>query len=75
MPAFPVTPFFPWMPFPFNMGSLPVHWHMAILEHCTYPHATDRDTVEETAKKQSRFVEGEIQAELNRMLRSRIKAI
>jgi 1-acyl-sn-glycerol-3-phosphate acyltransferase len=72
MPAFPVTPFFPWFPFPFNLGSLPVQWHMKLLGNQTYPKATkNRDKVEETAKTQSRFIEGEIQAELNRMLRAR----
>lgn len=74
MPAFPVTPFFPWFPFPFNLGSLPVRWRMAVLRGLTYPQGTDRDNIEETAKQQSRFVEGEIQAELNRLLRSRIKS-
>ena len=36
MPAFPVTPFFPWFPFPFNLGSLPVHWHMTVLNSSPY---------------------------------------
>jgi 1-acyl-sn-glycerol-3-phosphate acyltransferase len=71
MPAFPVTPFFPWYPFPFNLGSLPVQWRMSLLENCDYPQGSNRDKIEETAKSQSRFVEGEIQSELNRMLRAR----
>jgi 1-acyl-sn-glycerol-3-phosphate acyltransferase len=74
MPAFPITPFFPWLPFPFNLGSLPVHWRMAVLDSRSYLQQTGRDNLEETAKQQSRFVEGEIQAELNRMLRARVKA-
>lgn len=74
MPAFPLTPFFPWFPFPFNMGSLPVHWRMAVLNKNTGPKETDRDRLQEIAKKQSAFVEGEIQAELNRMLRSRVRS-
>jgi 1-acyl-sn-glycerol-3-phosphate acyltransferase len=75
MPAFPITPFFPWFPFPVNLGSLPVKWNVKVLEGCSYPQGTDRDNIEETAKKQSRFVEGEIQAELNRLLRARVRAI
>jgi 1-acyl-sn-glycerol-3-phosphate acyltransferase len=75
MPAFPVTPFFPWFPFPFNMGSLPVHWHMSVMNSAPYPKDKDRDKIEETAKSQSRFIEGEIQAELNRMLRARVKSV
>jgi len=74
MPAFPVTPFFPWFPFPFNLGSLPVRWRMKLLKNLTYPRASkNRDKIEDTAKNQSRFIEGDIQAELNRMLRARIK--
>jgi 1-acyl-sn-glycerol-3-phosphate acyltransferase len=74
MPAFPVTPFFPWYPFPFNLGSLPVKWYMTILSNCDYPQGNNnRDKIEETAKSQSQFVEGEIQAELNRMLRARAR--
>jgi 1-acyl-sn-glycerol-3-phosphate acyltransferase len=71
MPAFPVTPFFPWYPFPFNLGSLPVQWYMSVRENCDYPQGNNRDKIEETAKSQSRFVEGEIQSELNRLLRAR----
>ncbi|HEY9777259.1 MAG TPA: 1-acyl-sn-glycerol-3-phosphate acyltransferase [Planktothrix sp.] len=71
MPAFPVTPFFPWYPFPLNLGSLPIQWRMSLLNNSDYPQGSNRDTIEETAKSQSRFIEGEIQAELNRLLRAR----
>jgi hypothetical protein len=27
LPAFPITPFFPWLPFPLNLASLPTKWH------------------------------------------------
>ncbi|HEY9678965.1 MAG TPA: 1-acyl-sn-glycerol-3-phosphate acyltransferase [Drouetiella sp.] len=74
MPAFPVTPFFPWLPFPANLASLPIRWRMSLLKPSAYEVHTDRDLLEETAKRESRFVEGEIQAELNRMLRTRMKA-
>ena len=74
LPAFPLTPFFPWFPFPFNMGSLPVHWHMAVLKGITSPASKDRDKLEDAAKKHSRFIEGDIQAQLNRMLRSRVRS-
>lgn len=71
LPSFPITPFFPWLPFPFNLGSLPSKWHMSVLKPLVYEASTDRDLVEETAMKQSQFAEGEIQAELNRLLRQR----
>lgn len=74
LPAFPITPFFPWFPFPLNIASLPVKWTMSILKNDSYVQSDNRDNIEETAKSQSRFVEGEIQAELNRGLRKRIKS-
>lgn len=69
LPAFPITPFFPWLPFPLNLGSLPTKWHMSIIKPLSYEVSADRDVIEETAMRQSQFAEGEIQAELNRMLR------
>lgn len=75
MPAYPITPFFPWYPFPVHLMSLPVHWKMAVLQPSPYKKESNRDKVEELAKAQARFLEGEIQAELNRLLRQRVKAI
>ncbi len=73
MPAYPVTPFFPWFPFPANFASLPVKWKMTVMKPTAYEAHSDRDMLEETAKSQSRFIEGQIQAELNRLLRTRSK--
>ncbi|MBS2006118.1 MAG: 1-acyl-sn-glycerol-3-phosphate acyltransferase [Cyanobacteria bacterium SZAS TMP-1] len=69
LPAFPITPFFPWLPFPFNLASLPTKWQMSLLKPLTYDVAVERDKIEETVMKQAQFAEGEIQAELNRLLR------
>ena len=69
LPAFPITPFFPWLPFPLNLGSLPTKWHMSLIKPLNYEKTVDRDQLEETAMRQSQFAEGEIQAELNRLLR------
>jgi hypothetical protein len=44
---------------------------MSILKPLVYEAPSDRDKVEETAMKQSQFAEGEVQAELNRLLRQR----
>jgi 1-acyl-sn-glycerol-3-phosphate acyltransferase len=71
LPIFPITPFFPWLPFPFNLTTLPLKWHMSLLKPLTFASPEDRDALEETAMKQSQFAEGEIQAELNRLLRQR----
>lgn len=69
LPAFPITPFFPWLPFPLNLASLPTKWHMSLIKPLDYQAATDRDQVEETSMRQSQFAVGEIQSELNRLLR------
>lgn len=73
LPAYPITPFFPWYPFPTNLITLPVKWRMHLLPDSAYAKVTNRDKLEELAKQQSTFLEGEIQAELNRSLRSRLK--
>jgi len=73
LPAYPVTPFFPWLPFPLNLLSFPVSWKMRILKSSHYKVEDNRDDLENAAKQNSSFVEGQIQAELNRLLRARVK--
>jgi 1-acyl-sn-glycerol-3-phosphate acyltransferase len=73
LPAYPVTPFFPWLPFPSNLISLPVPWTMHLLKPIPYQAGTNRDSLEDIACSYARFIEGEIQAELNRLLRGRTK--
>ncbi len=73
LPAYPITPFFPWLPFPLNLMSLPVKWQMRILKSTHYRVEDNRDDVENAAKDNSAFVEGQIQSELNRLLRARFK--
>lgn len=74
LPAFPVTPFMPFLPFPFNMISLPGDWKMRVLRQKDYKKTEDRNERYETAQSLAKDLEGEIQAELNRLLRMRIKA-
>ncbi len=69
--AFPVSPFFPWLPFPLNLASLPVKWEMNMRPELDYNQAQNREETQEIAKTQAFFAEGEIQAALNRMLRAR----
>ncbi len=75
LPAFPITPFMPLLPFPFNMISLPVNWKMKTLKTPDYKKTEDRNERYETAQTLAKEIEGEIQAELNRLLRTRIKAV
>lgn len=71
MPFYPVTPFFPWLPMPLNLVQLPVEVSMNVLKKADYDKVKSRDDMESVAKKLSFWLEGEIQAELNRMLRHR----
>lgn len=75
VPAFPITPFMPLLPFPLNMASLPGEWKMKILKPVEYAKEMTRNERYEAALSLSKQLDGDIQAELNRMLRSRIKAI
>jgi len=74
MPYFPVSPFFPWFPFPLNLASRPVQWKMDLMKEMKYEASSDRDGLEDETKSLSRRLEGEIQAQLNRGLRHRFKA-
>jgi 1-acyl-sn-glycerol-3-phosphate acyltransferase len=75
LPAFPLTPFFPFLPFPANLLSIPVKWKMRVLKPIDYEKVKERDQIEETSKRLALFIEGEIQAEINRMLRVRVKPL
>jgi 1-acyl-sn-glycerol-3-phosphate acyltransferase len=75
LPAFPVTATFPWLPFPTNVFSIPVKWKLHLLKPLDYAQPKDREQLQETAKRVALFAEGEVQAELNRILRTRIKPL
>jgi 1-acyl-sn-glycerol-3-phosphate acyltransferase len=75
LPAFPITPAFPWLPFPVNMFSLPVRWKIRMLKDVDYEKPTSREELEDRSKSLALFLEGEVQAELNRLLRTRIKPL
>lgn len=72
LPFFPVTPFFPWLPAPFNLFHMPIEISMSVLREAAYQKAKTRDDAEKEAKSLSLWLEGEIQAELNRLLRHRV---
>jgi hypothetical protein len=69
--AFPVTPFFPILPFPFNLATLPTPWEMTILPANDYKSQKAREQQQRIAKEQAFLCEGDVQAELNRRLRIR----
>jgi 1-acyl-sn-glycerol-3-phosphate acyltransferase len=75
VPVFPITPFFPWLPFPLNMLSLPIEWHMAIDKPVAVKEIINpKDDLVTHAKAVARLSEGKIQADLNKLLRAKIKA-
>jgi 1-acyl-sn-glycerol-3-phosphate acyltransferase len=69
--AFPVSPFFPILPFPFNLATLPTPWEMTILPANDYKPAKAREEQQRLAKEQAFLCEGDVQAEINRRLRIR----
>lgn len=71
LPEYPITPFFPWLPFPANLLSFPGKWQMRILKSHRFDFDQEHDDLEDLAKKQARHFDGEIQSELNRLLRKR----
>jgi hypothetical protein len=74
LPAFPVTPFFPFLPFPLNLFSLPVKWKMRLMKPIDYQRPSSREETEEFSKNMALYCEGEVQAEVNRILRTRLKS-
>ncbi|CAN5455711.1 hypothetical protein BH10CYA1_BH10CYA1_27080 [soil metagenome] len=71
MPFFPITPAFPWMPFPHMFIPLPVHWLINVHKPIDlgYPpeKANDRKLVLQIARE----IQYDIQRDLNKLLRER----
>lgn len=71
LPFFPITPAFPWLPFPLWITPLPVRWLMNIHKpiKLDYPpeKATDRKLVREIAKD----IQFQIQRDLNELFEKR----
>ena len=49
--AFPVSPFFPWLPFPFNLATVSVAWKMRVMPALSYDHVQDREAVQKHRRK------------------------
>jgi len=71
MPFFPITPTFPWLPFPLMFFPLPVRWLINIHEpiHLDYPPEKARD--KKLVLSLAREIEYVIQKDLNDLLRRR----
>jgi 1-acyl-sn-glycerol-3-phosphate acyltransferase len=71
LPALPLTPFFPWLPFPYSLvASLPIKWRMRLLEPVSAPAAGYFMSSEKSdTEHMTDLLQGTIQAELNRLIR------
>jgi hypothetical protein len=74
MPGLAISQLFARASFPASLATLPVKWSMVLMKSTEYEPHSNRDALENTTKRHARFVEGEIQAELNRIHRSRTKS-
>lgn len=75
IPAFPITLTFPLLPFPTNIIGFPGKWLMKIQKPVSYNYSSDgnRENLLEVSKETANYLQGEIQAEINRLLRARMK--
>lgn len=71
MPFFPVTPSFPWLPFPLMFFPLPVRWLIVIHEPITLDYPPEKANDRKLVLKIAREIQYDIQRDLNRLLRER----
>lgn len=71
MPFFPVTPAFPWLPFPLNFMPLPVKWLINIHEPIHLPYPPEKAKDKKLCLKIAREIQYDIQKDLNRLLKER----
>lgn len=71
MPFFPVTPAFPWMPFPHMFIPLPVHWLINIHKPIDLGYPPEKAKDRKLVLKIAREIQFDIQRDLNKLLRER----
>ena len=71
MPFFPITPAFPWLPFPLFMTPMPVAWRVIVHEPLYLPYGPEIAKDSKLVLQIARDVQYTIQRDLNRMLRER----
>lgn len=71
MPFFPITPTFPWLPFPLFLWPLPVHWMIHVHEPVHLPYEPEQAKDRSLVLRVAREIQYDIQRDLNRMLRER----
>lgn len=71
MPFFPVTPAFPWMPFPLMFIPLPVKWMINIHKPILLDYPPEKAKDKKLCLKIAREIQYDIQRDLNRLLKER----
>jgi 1-acyl-sn-glycerol-3-phosphate acyltransferase len=71
MPFFPITPFFPWLPFPINVMPLPVKWFIDIDKPIDLGYPAEKASDRQLVLRIAREIQYDIQSKLNALLRER----
>jgi 1-acyl-sn-glycerol-3-phosphate acyltransferase len=71
MPFFPITPGFPWLPFPLQFMPLPVRWKMLIRKPIKFDYPPEKAKDKRLCLKLAREIQYDIQRDLNMLLRER----
>ncbi|MBS1992205.1 MAG: acyltransferase family protein [Cyanobacteria bacterium SZAS LIN-3] len=71
MPFFPITPGFPWLPFPLMLFPLPVRWMIHVHKPIDLGYPPEKASDRRLVLKLAREIQYEIQRDLNRMFKER----
>ncbi len=71
LPFFPITPSFPWLPFPLMLFPLPVHWMIHVHKPINLGYPPEKVSDRKLILRLAREIQYEIQRDLNQMFRER----
>ncbi len=71
LPFFPITPSFPWLPFPLMLMPLPVHWMINVHKPIDLGYPPEKGSDRKLILRLAREIQYDIQRDLNNMLRER----
>lgn len=71
MPFFPITPAFPWLPFPMAFMPLPVRWLILIQKPIELGYPPEKANDRKLTLRIAREIQYDIQRDLNKLLRER----
>jgi 1-acyl-sn-glycerol-3-phosphate acyltransferase len=70
-PFFPITPAFPWMPFPFWLMPLPIRWVVNVHKPIDLGYPPERATDRKLVRRLAKEIQYQIQRDLNKLLKER----